>query len=516
MDGPRFYLTTPIYYVNDRPHIGHAYTTVLADCLARYRRAEGRTVHFLTGTDEHGQKVEAAARKRGLAPRDHCDETVKRFQQLWQRLRISHDDFIRTTEPRHTSSVRKALQRLFEKGEIYAGDYRGWYCTPCERFWTGKDLAAGNCPECARPVKDLTEKNYFFKMSRHREWLISHIEEHADFILPDFRRNEVLGFLRKPLEDLCISRPRARLAWGIDLPFDPDYVTYVWVDALLNYATAVGYLREEEPFARWWPADVHLIGKDILTTHAVYWPTLLHALELPLPRTILAHGWWRLGGAKMSKSEGNVVNPLELADRFGVDPFRFFLIRAMAVGQDADFTEEPFQTCYQTDLVNNVGNLCSRTVSMTARFCQGRSPPVPEPAESEISLVKRTDELREALLPNLDSIRLDRIAHDALGLAEEINRYLERQKPWERAKDPDRSHETGRTLAAAAEALRIASTALQPIMPESMNRVLERLGCSTRFRLPDELVWQTGRTGAPVLESPPLFPRHPPPASASA
>jgi methionyl-tRNA synthetase len=311
-----FYISTPIYYVNDEPHIGHAYTTVMADVLARYHRLSGDEVLFLTGTDEHGQKVDQAAAKRDLPTQVHVDEMVIRFKDLWKALNISNDDFIRTTEDRHKKVVTEILQRIYDAGEIYEDEYEGWYCIPDERFWTEKDLVAGNCPDCDRPVVKITEKNYFFRMSKYQEWLIDHIQKHPNFIRPEKRRNEILGFLRQPLGDLCISRPKSRLSWGIPLPFDQDYVCYVWFDALINYITAPGYLEDEARFEHWWPASCHLIGKDILTTHCVYWPTMLKAMGLALPETIMGHGFWLVDETKMGKSLGNAVKPLDLADIF--------------------------------------------------------------------------------------------------------------------------------------------------------------------------------------------------------
>ena len=311
-----FYVTTPIYYVNDVPHIGHLYTTVAADVISRYMRSAGKKVMFLTGTDEHGQKVEQAARERGLAPKDHCDEMVVRFQELWRRFAISNDDFIRTTEPRHTAIVQKFMEILKEHGDIYTSTYSGLYCVPDERFWTEKDLVDGNCPDCGREVIRIDESNYFFRMGQYQDRLQTHIHSHQNFIKPESRRNEVLGFLQKPLEDLSISRPKSRLSWGIELPFDRDYVTYVWFDALVNYISGLEYLPSDPAFDRYWPASLHLVGKDILTTHAVYWSTMLMAMDLPLPQTIFAHGWWTVNGEKMSKSRGNVVDPNAMIDKF--------------------------------------------------------------------------------------------------------------------------------------------------------------------------------------------------------
>jgi methionyl-tRNA synthetase len=332
MSASKFYITTPIYYVNDKPHIGHAYTTILADVLARYHRLAGEPTHFLTGTDEHGQKVQRAADKAGMTPQQQADATVVHFQNLWKRLGITHDDFIRTTEERHKKVVRQMLQILFDKGEIYRAEYDGWYDVTSETFVTEKDLPEGKKPEDLPNIVRIKEANYFFRMSKYQDWLIRHIQENPSFIQPEHRRNETLGFLRKPLQDLCISRPKSRLAWGIELPFDRDYVCYVWFDALANYISAVGYLSDDALFRKWWPVNYHLIGKDILTTHTVYWPTFLKALDVPQPQTVFAHGWWLYGDAKMSKSLGNVVDPMEMIDRFGVDAFRYFLMAEMIAG----------------------------------------------------------------------------------------------------------------------------------------------------------------------------------------
>ena len=373
-----FYITTPIYYVNDVPHIGHAYTTVAADVLARYWRLRGRDVFFLTGLDEHGQKVQQAAAKAGIDPQAHCDRLAPQFTNLWQRLNISHNAFIRTTDKPHQSVVQRYLQQLFDKQLIYKADYTGWYCTYDERFWTEKDVVGGLCPDCKRPIEQLSEHNYFFKMGQYQERLIEHIRQHQDFIRPDSRRNEVLGFLQtQKLGDLSISRPKSRLSWGIELPFDKDYVTYVWFDALVNYISALKYLPQGQPAGlRYWPADVHLVGKDILTTHAVYWSTMLMALEQPLPKTIFAHGWWTVDGEKMSKSRGNVVDPNNMVDQFGTDAFRYFLLREVPFGQDGSYSPEAIVMRGNTELGNAFGNLAQRTLSFIAKNLDGELPQI--------------------------------------------------------------------------------------------------------------------------------------------
>ncbi len=516
MERSKFYVTTPIYYVNDRPHIGHAYTTILADVLARYHRLLGLPTFFLTGTDEHGQKVQRAAEKAGMTPQQQADETVVRFQELWKRLEITHDDFIRTTEPRHARVVQDILQDLHDRGEIYPATYDGWYCVPCERFFTEKDLVDGACPDCHRPVERFQEKNYFFKMGRRQEWLIRYIEEHPGFIQPDFRRNETLGFLRtRPLQDLCISRPKSRLSWGIELPFDADYVTYVWFDALINYISAIGYRRDDAQFRRWWPASYHLIGKDILTTHTVYWPIMLEAMGVPQPEAIFAHGWWLTGDQKMSKSLGNVINPMDMVERFGVDAFRYFLMAEMVLGNDASFTEEAFTRRYNADLANDLGNLLSRLVKMIRTYGAGALPAPENPAApagaQEQELWAAVQAAVSGMEGGLATMRLDQGIATTLAAVRATNRYLEVRAPWTQAKQADRAP-LGTTLYTAAEALRVCATLFYPVMPGKMQDIRRALGLDeAEPTLALLRQWGVLKPGTPLGEAVPLFPRMLPP-----
>ena len=503
----KFYVTTPIYYVNDRPHIGHAYTTVLADVLARFHRSVGDRTFFLTGTDEHGQKVQNAAEKNGVPPLQHCDETVIRFQELWKRLGITNDHFIRTTQESHKKVVSQIMQELYDRGEIYKADYTGWYCVGCERFFTEKDLVDNKCPDCGREVSAITESNYFFRMSKYQQWLIEYIQEHKNFIMPPFRANETLGFLKKPLGDLCISRPKSRLSWGIELPFDPDYVCYVWFDALINYISGVGYLSDDEKFASWWPASCHLIGKDILTTHSVYWPTMLKAMGLPMPKTIFAHGWWLTGNSKMSKSLGNVVNPMDMIDRAGVDAFRYFLLAEMSPGNDANFSEDAFIARYNSDLANDLGNLLSRVSKLTVRATGGTIPAPGKTDEDDAELAGAVSNAVNVMEESLSSYKLDQGINAAMNAVRAGNRYLEKCAPWTLAKqgNTERLHTV---LHNAANALCQVAVLLSPVMPEKMNALLNTLGVA-----PDSINGIAalknfpGIAGLTMQEAQPLFPR---------
>ena len=513
MSNNTFYVTTPIYYVNDKPHIGHAYTTVLADVLARWHRAAGDDVWFLTGTDEHGQKVQKAAEKNGMTPIEQCDSTVVRFQELWKRLGITNDDFIRTTEERHKKIVRAIMQDLYDRDLIYKAEYKGYYCVGCERFFTEKDLIDGKCcPDCRREVDTIVESNYFFRMSKYQDWLIQYITEHPDFIQPAFRANETLGFLRKPLEDLCISRPKSRLSWGIELPFDQDYVCYVWFDALINYISAIGYGVDQTRFERYWTSCIHLIGKDILTTHSVYWPTMLKAIGLPMPKTIFAHGWWLTGNRKMSKSLGNVVNPMDMADKYGVDAFRYFLLAAMTPGNDASFTEEDFLQRFNTDLANDLGNLLSRVVKLSIKNFGGTLPAPPPLQPLELELLSKAGLAVKQLETELNAMKLDRGIAAVMNVVREANKFLERTAPWTLAKE-GKTDRLAAVLYAAAQTLEIVSGLLFPIMPEKMTLLRRSLGLSeeeitkTDFKSLSEFADPGASTKRTMVDMPPLFPR---------
>ncbi|MEO5955376.1 MAG: methionine--tRNA ligase [Nitrospiraceae bacterium] len=508
-----FYITTPIYYVNDVPHIGHAYTTVAADVLARYWRLRGRDVFFLTGLDEHGQKVQQAAAKAGIDPQAHCDKLAPQFQELWKRLNISNDAFIRTTDAPHKSVVQRYLQDLFDKQLIYKADYTGWYCTFDERFWTEKDVESGLCPDCKRPVERISEHNYFFKMGQYQDQLIEHIKAHPDFIRPESRRNEVLGFLTtQKLGDLSISRPKSRLSWGIELPFDKDYVTYVWFDALVNYISGLDYLPSAPSQNRYWPASVHLVGKDILTTHAVYWSTMLMALGLPLPETIFAHGWWTVDGEKMSKSRGNVVDPNKMIDEFGADAFRYFLFKEVPFGQDGDFSQSAMVTNINSDLANGIGNLLSRTLTMIERFAHGTIPAAGTPAlpELEARITTTATDLPEridqgyrtlAFRENLQAI------WELIGLCDE---YIDKAAPWKLAKNPEDQPRINTVLNTASRALRLLSVLMYPYMPHTARQLAQQLGLSFDFSkpiLPTAYEWAAPLAEIKICKGPGLFPR---------
>ncbi|MGE0762652.1 MAG: methionine--tRNA ligase [Bdellovibrionales bacterium] len=503
-----FYLTTPIYYVNDKPHLGTAYCTIVADVLARYHRLFGDDTIMLTGVDEHGQKVQEAAEKRGMDPQAHCDEMSERFKSAWQDLNIKYDVFFRTTTPYHKQVVQICLKELFDKGEIYADEYEGWYSVSEEIFYTEKDLVDGKSPS-GREVVKIKEKNYFFRMSKYQQALIDHIQKYPDFIWPESRRNEVLGFLRQPLADLCISRPKSRLKWGVELPFDQDYVTYVWFDALLNYATAMGLKQNDRQteFKKWWheTGAIHLIGKDILTTHAVYWTTMLFALGLDQPKHIFAHGWiLNKDMEKMSKSKGEVVNPLDMKNYVGVDGLRYFLIRDVHLGNDAPFSPDLLINRVNNDLANNLGNMTSRTLNLIEKFFAG-AVPAPETTDhlgDELKAMALTTgaKVKHQIEKMAPSYALEAIV-ETLNLA---NRYLEERAPWKLAKSDLAA--TATVLYNALEVLRISATLLLPVMPEKMDELLKRLGNPSRDWAQVEK-WGVIKVGTPVTKGDPLFPR---------
>lgn len=503
-----FYVTTPIYYVNDAPHIGHSYTTVLADILTRFHKIIGYQTFFLTGTDEHGQKVQRAAAKRGVTPQAHVDEYYHRFEDLWKKMDIENDFFIRTTYPEHKAYVQECLQKLWDKGEIYAHEYEGWYSVGEERFFTEDELDENHSdPISHRPVELLKEKNYFFKMSKYQQQLIDYLNAHPDFIVPDYRRNEILGFLRQPLNDLCISRPRARLSWGIPLPFDNDYVTYVWFDALLNYVSAsTAFNKTYADGTPIWPATYHLIGKDILTTHSVYWPTMLMALDIELPKHILAHGWWLVnGGDKMSKSSGNVVNPMDYMQKYGVDAFRYFLASAMVVGQDANFTHEAFVRRINSDLANDLGNVLNRVHKLVCNSFGGKLPAVNSIDASANEVINIAKRVINNVMEWVPQVKLSQVIDEIMTLVRSINRYLEIKAPWKLAKDAQKIDELSTVLYVSAEAVRLSLCLLWPVIPTKSQEGLAILG--SKFTNKNDLQWGVLKGGELFGEGRALFPR---------
>ena len=477
-ENKHFAITTPIYYVNDVPHIGHAYTTIACDVIARYKRLDGYEVFFLTGTDEHGQKVQDAAEKNNRSAQSHVDDLHTRFKELWTRFNISNNDFIRTTEDRHKSVVKEILQSLFDKGEIYKDSYEGWYCLPDERFWTEKDLKDGNCPECGRKVDKIKEHNYFFKMGQYGEWLEDHIQKNESFIQPASRRNEVLGFLKKPLGDLCISRPKERLAWGIPLPFDEDYVTYVWFDALINYISIYGNMDviRKNPY---WPAEHHIIGKDILTTHSVYWSTMLKALGLELPKNIFAHGWWTVNGQKMSKSLFNVVEPNKLVDQFGVDVIRYFLLREVPFGLDGDFSHKALIGRINSDLANNLGNLLNRSLNMLDKYFEGTVPAPDTTGEEDQTLTAKASEVVAEVHKLYDELAYSKILAKIWEFLDTTNQYINTTAPWNLQKTDEGKKRLATVMYNSHEALRVISILIYPFMPSTAEKIAEQLGIKT-------------------------------------
>ncbi len=500
----KFYITTPLYYVNDILHIGHAYCTVAVDVLARFRRLKGEEVFFLTGTDEHGQKIEQAARLKGEEPQAWIESIVKEDKKLWKRLNISYDDFIQTTQVRHKDTVQAVFTKLYEKGDIYKGKYEGWYCVPCETFCLEGQLVEGKCPECGRIAERVAEESYFFKLSEYQEKLLDYFNKNPYFMQPPSRQAEMINFVKSGLKDLSVSRLGTK--WGIPVPFDSKHTIYVWFDALINYITAVDYLKEGEKFKKFWPADIHLVGKEIFKFHVIIWPAMLMALDIEIPRKVFGHGWWTVEGEKMSKSKGNVVNPHQVVDEFGVDAFRYFLLREVPFGLDGDFSRDSFINRYNADLANDLGNLLNRTLVMLEKYFEGIIP-IPESKE------KIDDDLINLIqkLPSNLEVSLERLEfHSAFSYIWEIvnfaNKYIDEMAPWKLFKENKERLQT--VIYNLMEVLRIVSLAIVPFMPETSEKMEKQLGISHQKSF-GAMVWGGIKPGNKIEMKgrEPLFPR---------
>ncbi len=503
-----FYITTPIYYVNDVPHIGHAYTTIAADAIARYHRMKGKKVFFLTGTDEHGEKVHKSATQQGMSPKELADRVVTRFQGLTPALHITNDDFIRTSEPRHYASAQALFRISLANGDIYTGEYEGWYCTPCESYWTDLQLAEGNCPECRRPVEKRKEPSYFFRLSKYQQPLLDYYARNPKFIRPESRRNEVVSFVAGGLNDLSLSR--TSLSWGIPVPGDPGHVIYVWYDALINYITGVGYPDGGEKFEAFWPADVHIVGKDILRFHAVFWPAFLMSAGIAPPLGVFAHGWWTVEGQKMSKSLGNVVDPYEMVRTYGADAFRYFLLREVPFGMDGDFSRKALVHRINSELANDFGNLLNRSLGMLGKYFSGTVPSPGRPGEEEGALRKKAEDVVRQVDEAMEELELSRALTAIWELVKAGNKYIDQMAPWTLAKDPARRDRLGTVLYSVLEAARICVLLSAPVVPVAAQRMWEALGCEGSLEkavLSSAARWGGLAEGASLPRSAVAFPR---------
>lgn len=483
---PSYYITTPIYYPSGKLHIGHTYTTVAADAMARYKKKTGYDVFFLTGTDEHGQKIEEKAKQQGVSPKQYVNEIVRDIKSLWDIMDIDYDHFIRTTDEYHEESVKKIFKKLYDKGDIYKSFYEGWYCTPCEAFWTETQLEEGKCPDCGREVKQEKEEAYFFKMSKYADRLMKHIEENPHFIQPESRKNEMVNnFLKPGLQDLCVSR--TTFDWGVPVDFDPGHVVYVWIDALSNYITALGYLNDRpQLMEKFWPADVHLIGKDILRFHTIYWPIMLMALDLPLPKQVFGHGWILLKGGKMSKSKGNVIDPVELSQKYGVDSLRYFVLREMSFGADGVYNEDALVSRINSDLANDLGNLLSRTVAMVEKYFGGVIPSKKETDDIDKSLVEMIGSTPKDVENHMEKMELSNALAVLWKLISRANKYIDETTPWILGKDPHKKERLAAVMFNLAETLRVVSIMIGPFMPSTAKKM------QAQINIPDEsLTWSS-------------------------